>query len=154
MGMKHTITSHSLQQTEDIAHHIGEQLRGGEVIEFVSDVGGGKTTFVKGLAKGAGSKNHVSSPTFKISNVYKTPRFDIAHFDFYRLKEPGLIEHELHDFLSDPKIVIVVEWSNVIEHVLPEERLKIHITTIDDESRKFEFEFPSSLEYVLAQVTK
>ena len=107
--MKKQIICNSVDDLLASASKMGSLLRGGEVVELVSDVGGGKTTFVKGLAKGAGSKDHVSSPTYKISNVYKAPDFDIYHFDFYRLPEAGLIEHELADIKDQDDAVIVVE---------------------------------------------
>lgn len=143
------ITSENSEDSEKIAAMLGGNLRGGEFIELVSDVGGGKTTFTRGLARGAGSTDHVSSPTFTISHIYKTPKFDVYHFDFYRLHEAGLIQHELEDVLNDPKIVVVVEWSDVVAHVLPEERLKVQIKTVSESQRKLELECPASLQYLL-----
>ena len=64
------LSSNNAEQTELIAVAIGKRLRGGEMIELVSDLGGGKTTFTRGLARGAGSSDVVSSPTFTISKVY------------------------------------------------------------------------------------
>ncbi len=123
---------------------IGAKLQGGEVIELISDVGGGKTTFVRGLAQGAGSKDHVSSPSFTISNVYATDSLKIVHFDFYRLQDPGLIAVELQDILEDSSNSIVIEWAGLVSDVLPSRRLKIRITPIDELSRQFDFEYPDS----------
>lgn len=138
----------SAEETQDVAQRIGERLRGGEMVELVSDVGGGKTTFVRGLARGAGSSDHVSSPTFTISKVYAAKDFDIVHFDFYRLQEAGLIEHEIEEAAHDPRIVVVVEWSDVVRHILPDERLTINIKKTKDEERMFELEFPSKYAYL------
>lgn len=132
-----------------MGHLLGSNLKGGEFIELVSDVGGGKTTLTRGLAKGAGSSDHVSSPTFTIGHTYKTPNFDIHHFDFYRLHEPGLIQHELEEVIQDPKNVEVVEWSDVVAHVLPEKRIKIHIKTIGDTQRELSISYPDELGYVV-----
>lgn len=143
------IDSDGSETTEKIGAQLGSRLKGGEVIELVSDLGGGKTTFVRGLAKGAGSNSHVSSPTFTISNIYKTKNLTIHHFDFYRLHEAGLIEHELTDALHDPKAVVVVEWSDVIKHVLPDERLTVNLRHAGDETRKLEFTCPDSLQYLV-----
>lgn len=128
---------------------IGEHLRGGETIELVSDLGGGKTTFTKGLAKGAGSSDVVASPTFTISKVYKAPKFDIHHFDFYRLPDAGLAAHEVEDLIGDRSIVIVSEWSGVIEHILPEQRLTLRISRTGDNTRVIEVSYPERLEYLL-----
>lgn len=138
----------SLVQFMQFAENIGKNLKGGEVIELVSDVGGGKTTFVKGVAKGAGSNDHVSSPTYKLSNVYNAPHVQIYHFDFYRLPEAGLIAHELAEIGDQPNIVTIVEWSNVVAHVLPTERIVINITAAEHEERIFDIEYPQKLEYL------
>ena len=132
-----------------LSEQIGRNLKGGECIELISDVGGGKTTFVRGLAKGAGSSDHVSSPTFTISKVYKTPKFEIVHFDFYRLQEAGLIEHEIEEAVYEPSTVIVVEWSDIVRHVLPEDRLQIKISIVNEEGRELEFSYSPSLAYLI-----
>lgn len=127
---------------------MGQRLKGGEVIELVSDLGGGKTTFVRGLVEGAGSGDHVSSPTFTISNIYKTKKFDIHHFDFYRLDDAGIMEHELHDAL-EPTNVVIVEWSDVAKHVLPDKRITVSIKSLGDDERKLEIKYSKSYEYVV-----
>ena len=68
--MTHSIVSTDSKSTEKLGALLGKQLKGGEVIELVSDLGGGKTTFVRGLAAGSGSKDQVASPTFTLSKVY------------------------------------------------------------------------------------
>lgn len=128
---------------------MGTKLRGGEVIELVSDLGGGKTTFVRGLAQGAGSTDAVASPTFTISKLYETPRFELHHFDFYRLREPGLITHELEDLIHDPQIVLVIEWGDTVRHILPEERLTIAIKREAESTRTFTCECGDELAYLL-----
>lgn len=140
------------KQTIELAGSIGANLKGGEVIELIADVGGGKTTFVKGLAKGAGSKNHVSSPTFTISKVYKTPKFEIIHFDFYRLEYVELVEYEVQEAIYDPKTVIVVEWSDCVKHVLPNERLTINFILGQNEERTLCFSYPASLNYLFNNI--
>lgn len=143
------LTSASAEQTEQLAMAIGRRLRGGEAIELVSDLGGGKTTFTRGLARGAGSSDVVSSPTFTISKIYKTPHFDIHHFDFYRLPNAGLASHEVEDLLDDPKIVLVVEWGGVVDHILPDRRVTINLTRSGDESRQLLVTYPENLGYLL-----
>lgn len=144
-----TLTTTSAEQTIKLASKIGVNLKGGECIELVSDVGGGKTTFVKGLVKGAGSKSHVSSPTFSISKQYHSKKFEIIHFDFYRLAYADLIEYEVQEAVDDENSVIVVEWSNIIKHVLPDDRLRINITAINEEERIFELKLTSKYIYLL-----
>lgn len=142
--------SNSANDTIEFAKSIGKNLRGGECIELISDVGGGKTTFVRGLAVGAGSSDHVSSPTFTVSKLYDCPAFIIAHFDFYRLQDAGLIGHEIEELANEPSTVIVVEWAEVVNHVLPKQRLRINIKLLQDERRKYNIKIPQKFEYLLA----
>src|ERR1700712_1196496 len=109
------IESTSLQATLDLAAAIGMKLKGGEVIELVSDLGGGKTAFVKGLARGMGSTDVVRSPSFTISNQYKAGSKTLYHFDFYRLFDPGIMRDELAEILQDPNAVVVVEWASIVD---------------------------------------
>lgn len=139
----------SAEQTEEFARQLGHNLRGGEVIELVSDLGGGKTTLTRGLVAGAGSKDVVASPTFTVSKVYKTDSLEIHHFDFYRLADAGLIAHELQDLLGDPDIVIVVEWGGVVAHVLPENKITIRISRSGEDSRDISIDYPDTLSYLL-----
>lgn len=104
---------------------------------------------MRGLARGAGSTDKVASPTFTISKVYKTGKFEIHHFDFYRLQEPGIVADELAELVHDPKAVIVVEWGDSVHHVLPPERLTIHLKQTPDGSRQMDFKVHEALDYLL-----
>lgn len=146
--MKLLLKSDSSDATEKIANSIATRLKGGEVIELISDLGGGKTTFTRGLGRGIGSPDRVASPTFTISKIYKGDKLEIHHFDFYRLHDAGIMEHELHDVIDDPQVVVVVEWGDVVAHVLPEERLTVRLRRTGDESRELELEFPEALKYL------
>ena len=143
------IESTSAEQTERIAEKLGANLRGGEVIELSSDLGGGKTTFTRGLARGAGSIDHVASPTFTISREYQAPKFTIAHFDFYRLAEAGVVGDEVEELMNDPAYVTVAEWSGVVQDVLPKERLTVQITQTGEDTRIFDFGWPKTLDYLM-----
>ena len=150
--MEQTCKTTNSEATELLAAKIGSRLRGGEVIELVSDVGGGKTTFVRGLARGADSQDPVASPTFTVSKVYETPKFNVHHFDFYRLQEAGLIEHELEDLLFDDGIVLVLEWSGVVQNVLPVERLVIELQKTSETGRSLKFICPNKLSYLIEEI--
>jgi len=149
------IKSISSDNTEQIGIQIGEQLNGGEVIELISDLGGGKTTLTRGIAKGAGSHDDVASPTFTISRVYLAPKFEIHHFDFYRLDNAGIIAHELEEAQTDKKIVTIIEWGDVVSDVLPKERLRIILSneTGDSEQRLITLHIPDSLAYATKGIT-
>ena len=143
--------STSSADTEHFAEGIGSRLRGGEVIELVSDLGGGKTTFVRGLARGAGSTDAVASPTFTISREYRAKELSIVHFDFYRLEEAGVVAEELREYVGDQQTVVVVEWGDIVQDVLPEKRLTIHIQLAGDEARDIKADLPSEVGYLLGE---
>lgn len=129
------IDTTSPEDTLNLAAKIGARLRGGEVIELVSDLGGGKTVFVRGLAKGMGSKDQVASPTFTISREYRAGDLELHHFDFYRLNDAGIVADELEESINDEKIAVAIEWSEIVEDVLPGDRLRVEIIKTGDESR-------------------
>ncbi len=143
------LASSSSDATEKIAEKLGKRLGGGEVIELSSDLGGGKTTFVRGLARGMGSQDKVSSPTFTISKVYQAAGMELHHFDFYRLPEAGIIAEEFTEVLGQPNIVVVVEWGEIVQGVLPQERVTITLTPTSEDERQILIKYPDSLEYLI-----
>ena len=144
--------STSSEQTEQLAERLGSKLRGGEVIELVSDLGGGKTTFTRGLVRGTGSADKIASPTFTISREYTAPKFTIAHFDFYRLGEAGIVGDELGELIGDPLYVVVVEWGEIVHDVLPRDRLTVHIRQTGELTRWITCNYPSSLAYLMEEL--
>lgn len=142
------IVSKSPDETLKLAFAVGRKLRGGETVELASDLGGGKTMFVRGLAEGIGSHDAVRSPSFTLSNEYRTKNLTLYHFDFYRLKEPGIMRDELAEALADPAAIVAVEWADLVEDVLPEKRLRIAIKVTGEESRELIFTYPESLAYL------
>ena len=147
------INSTSFEHTLDIAARIGKRLRGSETIELVSDLGGGKTAFVKGLAQGMGYAGAVRSPSFTLSNEYKAGAKRLVHFDFYRLNDPGVLRDELAEAIEDSSSVVAVEWADIVEDVLPVERLTVKITPTGETSRTLLFTFPDGLLYLVKDVT-
>ena len=120
------IQSTGPEETSAIGERLGQKCAGGEFFVLSSDLGGGKTTFTKGLAKGLGSNAVVSSPTFTVSKVYECrDGLSLHHFDFYRLAESGMVGMELDEVKDDPKAVTVVEWGDIVKGILPEERITV-----------------------------
>ncbi len=146
------ITTHDADATFRVGEAIGKSLRGGEIIELVSDLGGGKTTFVKGLAHGAGVTETVQSPTFMISRVYTAPHFQIHHFDFYRLQEAGVVGAELAELIGDKEVVLAIEWGEIVHGVLPADRITIRFATQSDGSRLLTFAANPSFVYILKDI--
>ena len=136
MTTEMTIEVNSEQETRTLGEKIGRLLTGGEVIELVGDVGAGKTTFVKGLALGLLIDEDVQSPSFTISRVYEArDDLQLAHYDFYRLNDAGIMADELTETTQDPLTVTVIEWADIVEGVLPAGRLRISFVAPTESSR-------------------
>ena len=124
---------------KQLGEAIGRSVSGGEVLELVGDIGAGKTTLTKGIARALGISEPVQSPTFTISRVYNSPKgLLLAHYDFYRLSEAGIMGDEIREATDDDSVV-VVEWAGAVDDDLPEDRLVVKITTISEEERLVEF---------------
>lgn len=145
--------STSSNDTESLGERIGASLRGGEVVELVSDLGGGKTTLSKGIVRGAGSNERVASPTFTVSREYTTPKFTIVHFDFYRLAEAGIVAQELEEFIGDTDYVVIVEWADIVQDVLPAQRMTIQIAQAGGDERDIIVVCPERLQYLMSGVS-
>lgn len=124
---------------KQLGEAIGRSVSGGEVLELVGDIGAGKTTLTKGIAQALGINEPVQSPTFTISRVYDSPKgLHLAHYDFYRLSEAGIMGDEIREAADDDSVV-VVEWAGAVDDDLPKDRLVVKITTISEEERLVEF---------------
>jgi tRNA threonylcarbamoyladenosine biosynthesis protein TsaE len=139
------IESTSSDDTLQLGEQVGRRLRGGEVIEMLSDLGGGKTTFVRGLAQGLEVDDVVHSPSFTVSNEYQGRELRLYHFDFYRLIDPGILRDELAEAMRDEKGVVVIEWADIVEDVLPADRLRIAIKSLGENLRQINLSTPKKL---------
>lgn len=142
----------NIEETATLAAKLANNLKGGEVIELSSDLGGGKTTFTRFLVKTLRSQDVVSSPSFTIENIYRCKNFDVHHFDFYRLEEAGIMGEELDEVLRDSESVAIVEWAGIVNSVLPEKRLRIVIEAPSENERIFELQYPQSLSYLIGGI--
>lgn len=96
-----------------------------------------------------GSTDIVRSPSFTLSNQYNAGDKTLYHFDFYRLEEPGIMRQELAELLADPLAVVAVEWANIVEDILPTDRLSIKINVEAENSRIIICEYTENLEYLI-----
>ncbi|WP_404430455.1 tRNA (adenosine(37)-N6)-threonylcarbamoyltransferase complex ATPase subunit type 1 TsaE [Sutcliffiella horikoshii] len=127
------LMTHSAEETMAKSEALGKLMGGGEVLLLEGDLGAGKTTFTKGLAKGLEIKRNVNSPTFTIIKEYQG-RLPLYHMDVYRLADS---EEDLgFDDYFEGEGVTVVEWAHLIEEFLPSERLEIYIYHQGDDERK------------------
>lgn len=133
------IEVNSETETKQLGERIARVLSGGETLQLVGDVGAGKTTFVKGLAKGLSITDDVQSPSFTISRVYDArDGLQLAHYDFYRLSDPGIIANELAEVVHDTTTVTVIEWADIVEDVLPEGHYTIRFESPSETSRRID----------------
>jgi len=146
------LTLSSLKATYNFSSQVGSNLIGGEVIELVSDVGGGKTTLTKGLVKGTGSQDNVTSPSFTIKNEYKSKNFHIAHFDFYRLNDPGIVGDMLNEEIINQQSVVIIEWSNIVESILPKDHVVIKLKNRGLTARSLVIDYPASFDYLFRRI--
>lgn len=125
----------SLEETERLALQIATLLQPGDVLTLEGDLGAGKTTFTKALAKGLGIQRTVNSPTFTILKQYEDGRIPLNHMDVYRLADQ---EEDLGwDELFYGESVTIIEWAHLIQDELPEERLDIQIERLSETERMF-----------------
>jgi len=128
----------SVEETYALASEVAEQLHGGETILLEGDLGAGKTTFTKGLAKALGVKDEVTSPTFTILNVYEDGRLKLNHLDMYRVESADELEELGIEECFDDDSVTVIEW-NKFER-FDGKVIKISITSDGENKRVFDVE--------------
>lgn len=137
------ITVHNQEETFSMAQTFSKFLREGDTIALEGDLGAGKTTFTKGLAKGLGINKNISSPTFTIIKEYKGI-FPLYHMDVYRLKDS--MEDLGFDEYFHGDGITVIEWAHIIQDQLPEQFLTIEIKFVDLTTRQFLFK-PVGIRY-------
>jgi tRNA threonylcarbamoyladenosine biosynthesis protein TsaE len=138
--MTYSVSTTGSEDTKQLAARLAPLLKGGDVIELTSDLGGGKTTFVQGLAAALGYTDAVTSPTFTLSQIYPlSGGREFHHYDLYRLTEGGVVGDELAEDIADPHNITAIEWAGVAEDILPADRLTIAIEPTSDTGRLFTF---------------
>ena len=135
--MNYKYTSRSEEDTMEIAENLESEKFPGMVICLDGELGSGKTVFVKGFAKALGIKETITSPTFSLVKEYHEGEMPLFHMDVYRLEDSNE-NFGLDDYLNQDGVCII-EWPEMIEGQLPEERLDIRIKVIDDNTRVFVF---------------
>ena len=121
------IETTSAKETFELGEKIGRDAQAGEVYTLVGDLGVGKTVFTQGLAKGLEIDEPISSPTFTIVQVYEEGRLPFYHFDVYRIGDVEEMDEIGYDDYIFGQGVCLIEWANLIEEILPENRTEITI---------------------------
>lgn len=125
----------SPSETEALGEKIASKLKPGNVLALFGGMGAGKTALTRGIARGLGIAEGVSSPTFALVHEY-TGRLTVYHFDMYRVESwDDLYSTGFFDYL-DSNGVLVVEWSENIENALPEESIRVHLCQGKSENKR------------------
>ena len=127
--------TNSPQETEKVGQALGKALRPGAVVAYRGDLGAGKTAFTRGLARGLGATEAVTSPTYTIVNEYLTGRMPLFHFDMYRLTSADdLFDIGWEDYLERGG-VCAVEWSENVAEAL-EDPITVTLEKIGEDTRR------------------
>lgn len=121
------IETNNAKETFELGVRIGKEAKAGDVYTLIGDLGVGKTVFTQGLAKGLEIEEPISSPTFTIVQVYEEGRLPFYHFDVYRIGDVEEMDEIGYEDYIYGQGVSLIEWSNLIEEILPEKRREITI---------------------------
>ncbi len=150
-----TYTTNNEEETRKVASRFAKQLKGGELVALVGDLGSGKTTFVRGVVEALGSKVRVKSPTFTVMNEYPIPLSSratersegvegslsirrIVHVDLYRFSDPQHLSGiELEDSMREDTVVFV-EWPDIFGKLFVKPDHEVRFEFVDEETREIE----------------
>ncbi|MDR5709641.1 MAG: tRNA (adenosine(37)-N6)-threonylcarbamoyltransferase complex ATPase subunit type 1 TsaE [Armatimonadota bacterium] len=127
------MTTHSAEETRKLGRRLAAALRPGDVVALVGELGSGKTTLVQGVAQALEARGRVASPSFLIVHEYRG-RLPIYHVDLFRLRPEDLAFLGLEE-LFDEGGVVLVEWAERAEHLLPPDALWIQLEIVDESTR-------------------
>ena len=165
------LTSKNIVDTQKIAQILVEKIlntkanKSAVVVALEGELGAGKTVLVKGIAKALGIKAHITSPTFVLLKQYKIPSKakslkskvtritglrpstldlrQLIHIDAYRLKDyQALVAIGVKEIISDPKNIVLIEWSERVKPILPSKKIKVHIDHVGESQRRIEIKWP------------
>ena len=135
--MDYKIVTHSEMETLEIAQNFESEKFPNMIICLNGELGSGKTLFTKGIANGLGIEESITSPTFTIIKEYLDGEMPLYHMDVYRLEDTpestGLLDY------FDKDGVVIIEWANMIEDYLPEERLDVFFKVVEEDKRVIKF---------------
>ncbi len=126
--------SRSAAETEALGEDLGSLLRAGDLVLLSGDLGAGKTTLVRGVARSLGVATQITSPTFNILVLHRGD-LDLAHFDLYRLDAASQLDDIDFWGMTESDAVSVVEWGDKFPGVMREDRLEVVLTSAGDDER-------------------
>ena len=130
--MMYVMISESETDTADLGEKLAGKLKKGDIVALSGDLGTGKTAFVKGLARGLGIDEYITSPTFTLVQSYEGPGFNLHHFDVYRISdEDELFEIGFEEYLHQEDIC-VIEWADLIQNLIPPRSIWVYFERVED----------------------
>lgn len=154
VAMTKKFLTKSAEETQKLGESFAKRLikkragRTAVVLALEGDLGGGKTTFVQGLTRGLGLKDSITSPSFVLIRRYPIEFqvssfmiYDLYHIDCYRLNKPWqLQELGFEEIINNPKNIVVIEWAESVEEIMPKDKTVIKFEWVDENKRKITFE--------------
>ena len=132
--------THSPMETRAFGQRLAQKLHPGDVLLLLGDLGAGKSELTRGIARGLGVTESVTSPSFTILNVYESGRLPLYHFDWYRLESAEeLFEMGMEEYLGGDGVA-VVEWPTQCPEAIPECCLKVHMIPVSETERRITLE--------------
>jgi len=124
------------KETQKIGEELAKEIKPPIILALMSDLGGGKTTFTQGLAKGLKIKEKITSPTFVLEKIYKIPgeTYALHHYDLYRIEPDDILIDEILENAKDN--IVVIEWAEKIIKQLPKKGIKIIKFKLIDENKR------------------
>ena len=134
------LITHCAAETRELGTRLAGELEAGDVILLEGELGAGKSELARGIAKGLGVTETVTSPSFTILNVYESGRTPLYHFDWYRLESAEeLFELGMDEYLGGDGIALV-EWPEICPEAVPEDYLRIRIEATGENERRLHAE--------------
>src|SRR5436309_9150015 len=129
--MDPAVRMRTAEDTRAVGEALAPLLRVHDVLVLTGELGAGKTTLVRGIARGLGATEHVASPTFTLVREYVTGRIPVAHVDVYRLDRIQDVVDLALEELENGACVLIVEWGDAVGDLLPDDRLRVELTSED-----------------------
>lgn len=133
--MEVTVTTRSEEETLSLAREIGRRLSAGDVVAMKGELGAGKSVLARGMCQGLGIRQRTRSPSFAFVNHYRGP-VSVYHIDLYRVQGPGDLETLGLEELLVSENLILVEWAEKMEHLIPSRALEISVEIAGEDERK------------------
>src|SRR5680860_808147 len=135
--MNKILITKSFEETRKIGEDLAKEIKKGVIICLYGELGGGKTTFIQGFAKGLGIKGRIISPTFIILRSYKIRKQNFFHVDLYRTQGVNDIKTVgIEELISNENNTIAIEWAEKLENLLPKKRIDVFFEDKGEEQRK------------------